>query len=175
MRLVLGRPAICAASVRGKIFERRDHPPVLFGMPRTPADVRERQRRQQAGDRPLAVADAKALLDHPLEIDAPPANHAVDRRIGAGLDDHRQLCHLRVRQPPPAARTRTVLQAVRPLVIEPMRPIPQRLAIHAADLRGVRAAHTVVNRRQSQKTANLARIATGLGQAPNTNRIVIVS
>ena len=31
--------------------------------------------------------DAEALLDDALQIDAPPANHAVNRAIGAGLDN----------------------------------------------------------------------------------------
>ena len=84
-----------AASVQGKFFFKRlDDPLVLPGVLRPGADVREGQRRQQIGDPPLAVGHAKALFDHPFEIDPPPANHAVHLRIGAGLDDHRQLAHL---------------------------------------------------------------------------------
>ena len=93
-RVALGRPAMWAASVQGKFFKRLDDPLVLPGVLRPGADVREGQRRQQIGDPPLAVGHAKALFDHPFEIDPPPANHAVHLRIGAGLDDHRQLAHL---------------------------------------------------------------------------------
>ena len=48
------------------------------------------------------------------------------------------------------------------------------LAIHAADLSGFRSAHAVVNRRQGQKPANLAGIATVLGQTPELNAVVVV-
>ena len=66
-----------AASVRGKFFERLDDLRVLSGVLRTPADVREGQRRQQIGDGPLAVNHTKAFFDDPLQVDTSPANHAV--------------------------------------------------------------------------------------------------
>ncbi len=140
-----------------------------------PADVREGQHRQQVGDRPLTVGDAKALLDHPREIDPPPANHAVYRWIGAGFDDLGKFAHLLVRQEPWSARARTVLQALWARLIEAMRPIPQRLPVHPADLRGLRADHAVVNRRQGQEPSNLARVTAGLGQASKLKSVVIVA
>ena len=83
-----------AASVRGKFFKRLDHPSVLPRVLGAAADVREGQRRQQVGDRTLTVGHAKALFDHPFEIDPTPPNHAVYHWIGAGLDDYRQRAHL---------------------------------------------------------------------------------
>ena len=144
-------------------------------MLRPGADVGEGQRHEKVGDRPFAIDHIKAFFDHPFQVDTPPANDAVNLRIGTGFDDRRQLAHLRVRQAPGAARAGTVLQTRWPFLIEAVRPVSQRLAIHATDLRGFRAAHAVVNRRQGQKPANLARIATALGQAPKLNAVVVVS
>ena len=149
-RLVLGRPARWAASVRGKFFERLDHPLVLLGVLRPGADVGEGQRDEKVGDRPLAIDHAKAFFDHPFQVNPPPANHTVNLWIGARFDDHRQFAHLLVGQEPGAARTGTVLQAVCPFIVEAVRPVSQRLAIHAADLSGFRSAHAVVNRRQGK-------------------------
>jgi hypothetical protein len=67
-----------------------------------------------------------------------------------------------------------VLQAFRPFFIEAMRPISQRLTVHAANLRRFRAAHAVVGRRQGQKPPNLTWIATAFGQAPKLNAVVVV-
>ena len=144
-------------------------------MLRPGADVGEGQRHEKVGDRPLLVGDAKAFFDHPFQVDPPPANHAVNLRIGTGFDDRRQLAHLLVRQAPGAARAGTVLQTRRPFLIEAVRPVSQRLAIHAADLRGFCAAHAVVDRRQGQKPANLARVATAPGQGPKLNTVVVVA
>ena len=71
-------------------------------------------------------------------------------------------------------RTGTVFQAIWPFVIEAMRPISQCLAIHTADLRRFRAAYAVVCRRQGQKPANLARIATAPGQVPKHKAVIII-
>ena len=81
---------------------------------------------------------------------------------------------LLLRQQPGPARTGTVFQTIRPFCIEAMRPISQGLAIHAADLRGVRPAHPVVGRRQGQKPANLTRIAARLGQFSKLKAVVVV-
>ncbi len=69
-----------------------------------------------------------------------------------------------------------MLQALRPFLIEAMRPISQRLTVHAANLRRFRAAHAVISRRQGQKPPNLARfeallaserVQASIGIAPN--------
>ena len=81
-----------AASVRGKFFlNALNDPRVLSGVLRTPADVREGQRRQQIGDGPLAVNHTKAFFDDPLQVDTSPANHAVHLWIGAGFHDRREF------------------------------------------------------------------------------------
>ena len=42
----------------------------------------------------LMIGDAEAFLDDLLKIDASPAHDTVDGRIGAGLDNLRQLGEL---------------------------------------------------------------------------------
>src|SRR3546814_18561018 len=105
-------------------------------MLRTAADVGEGEPGEQVGDRPLAVDDAEAGLDHPLQVDPPPAHHAVDGRIGAGLHDLGQLRHLSTAQPAYATGPRAVRQPLGALRIEAMRPVPQCLAVHPPDLGG---------------------------------------
>ena len=105
-------------------------------MLRPGADVGEGQRDEKVGDRPLAIDHAKAFFDHPFQVNPPPANHTVNLWIGARFDDHRQFAHLLVGQEPGAARTGTVLQAVCPFIVEAVRPVSQRLAIHAAEAAG---------------------------------------
>jgi len=167
---------MCAASVRGKIFfEPLEHALVLSRVLRAAADVGERKPPEQVGDGALAVDHAKALFDCPPQVDPPPAHDAVDRRIGACLDDLGQLAHLNLRQPPRTAGARTVRQAIRPRRIEAVRPIPERLAVHAADLCGVRPAHAVIDGRQRQKPTDLAGIPAALGQFAEPDGIIVVS
>ena len=144
-------------------------------MLRPAADVGEGEPGKQIGDRPLAVDDAKALLDHSLQVDPPPAYDAVRRRIGAALHDLGQLRHLSVGELSWPAGTRTVRQALRTFRIEAMRPVPERLPVHAADLRRLRPAYAVIDRRQGQKPADLARIPTALGQSAEFGGVIVVS
>ena len=48
-----------------------------------------------------------------------------------------------------------VLEPVGAAFVEPVNPVAQRLAVHAADPRGLLPIHTVENRRQRQKPAAL--------------------
>jgi hypothetical protein len=152
-----------------------EHALILARMLRPAADVGEGEPGKQIGDRPLAVDDAKALLDHPLEVDPSPAYDAVRRRIGAPLHDFGQRLHLSLAEPSWAAATRTVRQALRTFPIEAVRPVSQRLPVHAADPSGVRPAHAVIDRRQGQKPADLPRIPAALGQGAQDGGVIVVS
>jgi hypothetical protein len=98
---------------------------------------------QQLAYGALVVLDAETLGDHTLKVDAPPAHHAIDGVIRAGLDDLGQLRLLGRRQPARLLPRQVVLQPLRTARVEPVNPIPQRLTIHAADLRGFRPAHPI--------------------------------
>lgn len=96
-------------------------------MTRPRADVREADLLQQRPDMTLMIVDAEAFGNHPFEIDAPPADHAVNLPIGTGIDDGRQFRSLSRRQ----SRRRTTRPIVQqPLgagFIEAMNPVAQGL------------------------------------------------
>ena len=103
------------------------------------------------------IVDAEALLDDALKIDAPPAHHAVDLWSGPVSTILRQF-----RPSAPATDAERgplrpiVQQAVGARFVKAVNPVAQRLTVHAADTRGVGAAHTVQNRRQRQQSPPLA-------------------
>jgi hypothetical protein len=94
------------------------------------------------------VVDAEALPDDTLQIDPPPAHHAVDGGVRPGLHDLRQFRLLPGRQPRVIAAVPMVLQTIGTFCIETMHPVPQRLPVHAADPCRILPAHPVQDRRQ---------------------------
>ena len=62
------------------------------------AEVGEAERLEQPADIALVVFGAEALGHDRLKVDTPPAHDAIGLRIGAGLDDRRQLGQLRLAQ-----------------------------------------------------------------------------
>ena len=73
-------------------------------MTRPRADVREAYLLQQRAHIPFMIVDDEALDDDPLQIDAPPANHAIDFAIGTSFDDGRE-CGLLIRRQPRSRAT----------------------------------------------------------------------
>ena len=104
-------------------------------MARSRADVGEAELLQELADVALVIVDAEALVDDPLEVDAPPPHDAVLLTIRARLDDLRELGQLLGRQARLGTLRPVVHQALRTRSVEAMNPVAQRLAIHAADLR----------------------------------------
>ena len=64
----------------------------------TSADIRKAQLMQHLAHMALMVGDAEPFFNDPLEINAPPTNHAVSLRISAGFNDLRKLRSLRLVQ-----------------------------------------------------------------------------
>lgn len=157
-----------ASSVRAKFFERLDDLAILFRVTRTRADVREAERLQKLANRALVVLDPGALGDQRLEVNPPPAHHAMDRTVGTGLDDGGQLGLVRRGQPTWPRPREIVLQAFRAVVVEAMDPIPHRLAVHPADPGRFHAVHPVQHRRQRQKPPALVRVPRGHRQPPQS-------
>jgi len=56
--------------------------------------MRETQRFQKITDHPFAVREIEAVLDHLLQIDAPPTDHTITFWIRTGLDDLAKFNHL---------------------------------------------------------------------------------
>jgi hypothetical protein len=131
---------------------------ILLGVTLAGADVREAQSPEQLADAALVIGDAEPLFDDPLEVDAPPAHRAVDRRVRAGSHYPGKLRLLRRRQPPRISPAAVILQSGGTKRVEAMGPVAQRLPVHAADLRRLCAAHPVQNRRNRQQPPALARV-----------------
>jgi hypothetical protein len=144
----LGRSAGWAFSVRAKFFVSLDDFAVLRRVARPGAHMRKAEFLHERPHMALMVVDAEALPDDALQIDPPPAHHAVDGPVRPGLHDLRQFRLLPGRLPRVIAAVPMVLQTIGTFCIETMHPVPQRLPVHAADPCRIRPAHPVQDRRQ---------------------------
>ena len=99
-------------------------------MARPRAHVGEAQLLEKLSNVALVEVDAEALGDNPLEVDPPPARHAVPLAIRPGFDEIGQL-------PGRQARLETLRsiaeETLRPGCVEAVDPIAQRLPVHASD------------------------------------------
>jgi hypothetical protein len=86
---------------------------------------------QDLADRALVQLDREAGLDQRLEVDPPPADHAVPRRVRSLLDDLFQFPHLLGREPWFRPGMAPVAQAGEPLRVVAMHPVAQGLAVHS--------------------------------------------
>ena len=78
--------------------------------------------------RKQSVTPWAACQRRELQVDPPPADNPVHRRIGAGLDNLAKFFHLDIAQVAPA-RALAVGEAIRSLFVEPVNPVPQGLSI----------------------------------------------
>jgi hypothetical protein len=106
-------------------------------------DVGEAKFLEERTDISLAIVNAEALLDDPLEIDPPPANDAILLAVGSCLDDSSQFRKLISTQPWLNATCMDVAQTIRPLIIKTMTPVAKGLAIHPTYAGGVRPVHAI--------------------------------
>jgi hypothetical protein len=143
-------------------------------MTRPGADVREAERLEQLADVTLVERDAETLDDDGLQVDPPPARHAVGLKIGTSLDDRRQLRHLSLAQSGLAAFAAMIVKALGAGGVKAMHPITQRLAVHPADPGRLRAVLALANRRQRQQPPALVRILRPLGQPPKIGRRIVL-
>src|SRR5271154_220525 len=115
----------------------------------------------------------EAPLDYRLQIRTPPPNHPIALRIGPLNDQRLQLRLLCVRQPWRTARAATRLQAVDPLVVVAMHPVPQGLSVHSGPLRRLASRVAVQCQGDRQQPANLGRVVALAGRGPQIRRAVI--
>jgi len=92
------------------------------------------------------ISDAEALGDQALQVDPAPAHHAMHGAVGTGLDQIGEFGLLLGREPRNGAVRPVVLQPIRPMLVEAMHPVAQRLTVHAADPRRLCPVHAVQNR-----------------------------
>src|SRR4029077_1142312 len=124
-------------------FKCRDRLRILHGMARPGAEVREAELLERAPQAHLRQIDTEALSENTLQVDAAPAYDPILLRVGAGLDKLLQCLFLLVgelRRPPGRL---DVDQTIRTVLVEAVRPVPQRLPVHAADPRRLGAVHPV--------------------------------
>ena len=124
-------------------------------MARTHRQAAEAEPLQQPSDVTLADLDPEAPLDLRLKVDAAPAHHAMARRVGAGLDEARQLGHLGRRQARRPARAGTVAKTLDALRVVAVHPVAQRLAVHAGGPCRRRPRRPVEHQGQRQQAARL--------------------
>ena len=115
---------------------------------------------------PLMHDNAKALLNLALEVNAPPAHHAV--RFGIRPLTHKRcqlrlLCH--AEQGLPSWRT-PVRETLNPRVIVTVYPVTQRLAVHPAVLGRRLAVSAVQNQRNRQHPSGRFRVPARRSGAP---------
>jgi hypothetical protein len=95
-------------------------------------------------------------------------------RIGAGLHQLPQCLSLLHRQLRPTTYRFDINEPSRALFIEAMRPVPQRLAIHAANLGRRCPIHPSVDRSQRQQPSSLIRVLRLPSQAAKIRRCKII-
>src|SRR5439155_19175121 len=135
--------------------------------------MREAQVLQGAIDRVVRYRERILLVEPHDQIARPPANHTVDRRDRTLLYDPSEKGPVRMVELGQHARRRDVDETVRPLRVEPDHPVPQRLAIHPADLRRVFPRGPIEHSRNRQKPSRLRDILCALRKLANlADRIV---
>jgi hypothetical protein len=120
--------------------------------------MREAELLENAPEADRGQINGEAFTENALQIHAAPAHHSVLLWIGASLNELPQFLFLlrrKFRGPPGRSG---VDEPVRTSLIEAMHPVPQRLAVHAADTGRFGARHPVVNRRQCQQPPRLVSV-----------------
>src|SRR2546423_11387671 len=135
--------------------------------------MREAQVLQGAIDRVVRYRERILLVEPHDQIARPPANHTVDRRDRTLLYDPSEKGPVRIVELGRHARRRDIDETVRPLRVEPDHPVPQRLAIHPADLRRVFPRGPIEHTRNRQQPSRLRGILRPLRKLANlADRII---
>jgi hypothetical protein len=94
-------------------------------------------------------------LDLRTQVHAAPPNHAVLLQVRPGQDQVLQFLHLLGRQRGRAALVADIAQALNPVRVVAVNPVPQRLAVHAASLRRQQPRMPVQHHGQRQQPPRL--------------------
>ena len=156
-------------------FKSSRSPPVLLGVPRPAPDMGEAELPENTSEADLGQINRKARTKDPLEIDAARGHKSVLLRIGTSLHEAAQFLHLLIRKLRRSAGRFGIDQAIGSALIKAVHPIPQRLAIHAADACNLLAIPAVVDRRQRQQPPRLMGIFYRCCQSAQHRRLVVLS
>ena len=158
-------------SVAAKFFYKSRHGLLVLGrMARTRADVREAELLEDLADRALVVSDAEALGHDLLQVHPAPAHDSMHGALRAGFNDLGELRQLLRREARPVAFRPAVLEPFSAPFIEAVHPVPQRLAVHATDPRGIGPAHPIQHRRKRQRRRLWLACLEAAGQAAAARR-----
>ena len=116
---------------RQSLFERLLGRGIAQRVLRAHRQASEAEPAQHLADRALVQPDPEAGLDQGLEVDPPPAHHAVPVRVRPPLHDRRQLGPLLRGEARLAPRAPPVVQAGEALGVEAVHPVAQGLPVHA--------------------------------------------
>ena len=97
--------------------------------------MREAQGLEGTIDRIVRYREPELLMQPHDQIARPPAHHAMDRSDRALLYDAGEKGLMNSVELGRHPRRRNIDETVRSLLVEPDHPVPQRLTIHAANLR----------------------------------------
>ena len=117
--------------------------------------ARHAQAAQQLAHRALVQVHLETRLDLRPQVHAAPPDHAVLLQVRPSQDQALQLLHLLSRQRRCAALVAHVAQALNPMRIVAVNPVPQGLAVHAASLRRQQPRVPVQHHRQRQQPPGL--------------------
>src|SRR3954464_3171952 len=148
------------------VFKSRHGLLVLGRMARTRADVREAELLEDLADRALVVSDAEALGHDLLQVHPAPAHDSMHGALRPGFNDLGELRQLLRREARRVAFRPAVLEPFGAPFIEAVHPVPQRLAVHATDPRGIGPAHPIQHRRKRQQTSTLVGVLGGRRKTP---------
>src|SRR5262245_28467845 len=97
--------------------------------------MREAQLLEVAIDGIVRHRESELLIQSHDEIARPPAHHAMDRSDRALLYEAGEKGLVRGVELGRHPRRRNIDETIRSLLVEPDHPVPQRLTIHATNLR----------------------------------------
>jgi hypothetical protein len=133
---------------------------IFLRMVGTRLQAREAKLVQPFADRDLMHLHREPPCHHGLQVDAPPADHMVSRRIGSLDHQFAQLDLLLLCQSGRAVAIATGFQAVDTSGVVAMHPIAQGLSIHPVEGSRLATRMAIKNQCQRQKTADLRSIGT---------------
>ena len=133
------------------------------------------ERLQLTANRRLVEGNAELLENPQGQILQPPADHAMDRRDGAALDDRRQGLALGVVQFGGRARCLAVDQTFRASIIERENPIANRLPAHGGEPGRIGARAAIINCGQGQQAPPLSSMLGRLRKTPKLPTIKITA
>src|SRR5262245_21831490 len=128
--------------------------------------MRETQFLQRPVNRGIRYRQTELSAQLLSQIAGPPAHHLMNRLDRPLVDETSEKLFVHGVEFARCARRRLVAQTFGALIVEPDHPVPERLTLHAADLRGLFARGAIEYRGNRQKSSRLPDIIRLLRNPP---------